>query len=103
MPSHTPEERARNAPIRARQRRRNAEKAGLKFEKSGNAPRSRLREFGASIGAALRFVGPRQSVAMSAKQAKGILAPRNSPPMSTFEKTGGISGRHNTDHNTDHG
>ena len=30
---------------------------------------------------------------MSAKQAKGILAPSNSPPMSSFEKLGGISGR----------
>ena len=43
MPVHTPEERARNAPIRARQGRRNARKAGTR-RKNGNPPRSTLRK-----------------------------------------------------------
>ena len=105
MPQHTPEERARNQPARNTQRRRNTQKAA-KSRVAGQPPRTANRAAGAVVGAIpgplRRFIPPfaRRPVAMSAKQAKGILAPRNSPPMSSFEKTGGITGRplHNSDH-----
>ena len=99
MPTHTPAERARNAPIRARQRRRNASKAGFKAEKSGNAPKSKLTSAGEAaaglLGGLRRFIPPftRTPVTMSAKDAGAIRAPSNSPPMSSFEKPGGINGR----------
>lgn len=90
----TPADRARNAPIRARQRRRNASKAARKG--GGKPPRSKLAAgavSGAALGPVRRFLAPITRRAMNAKEAKGIVAPANSPPMSSFEKPGGISGR----------
>lgn len=105
MPSHTPSERRRRnneRPVRATQRRRNAQKGK---RTKGVLERGLTRgldaiTFGGASKLLSRLPGGR-SRSMSSKFAKGLLAPRNSPPMSSFENTGGISGR--SLHGSDHG
>lgn len=79
------------------QRRRNASKAARKGA-NGKAPKSSLNMAagavtGAALGSVRRFIAPIFRRSLSAKEAKGIVAPANSPPMSSFQKPGGISGR----------
>ncbi len=97
MPQHTPSERARNRPARDTQRRRNAQRA-----KPGDRVEGARRALSLTLNAATMGLSGRAEAAvsrmMSAKQARKIRAPRNSPAMSSFEKLGGISGRHNSDH-----
>jgi hypothetical protein len=94
MPSHTPAERAKNRPARDAQRRRNTAKVAKSAIK-GQPPRSATAGLvvGPLLGPTRGAAAARTGRAMNARAARAIRAPRNSPPMSSLDNVGGISGR----------